>query len=122
MQTLFRFLIDRTKRKANGKNDNDKRTKIVVKKEPDAYVWLIFTLEGVRYFTSKESLEEEANNFILEYKNSFFVKTVHADRAAADDVHEMLRKKFGKIEKAKLTEFMTNQVNINKDKIEEIVN
>ena len=30
-----------------------------------------FTLEGVRYFTSKESLEEEANNMILEDKNEF---------------------------------------------------
>ena len=72
-------MIDRTKRNANCKNDNEKRTKTVVKEEPDAYVWSIFTLEGVRYFTSKESLEEEANNFISEYKDLFFVKTVHAD-------------------------------------------
>ena len=33
----------------------------------------------------------------------------------------MLRKKFGKMEKAALTEFMTNQVNIDKDKIKKII-
>ena len=113
--------MDRTKWKANGKNDNDNHTKVVVKKEPDSYVWSIFTLKGVRYFTSKVSLEEEANNFISENKDDFFVKTVHADRAASDSAHEMLRKKFEKMDKATLTEFMTNQVDIDKDKIEKIV-
>ena len=58
----------------------------------------------------------------MEDKDEFFVKTVHADRAATDAVHEMLRKKFGKMDKATLTEFMTNQVNMNKDKIKTIVN
>ena len=108
-------MIDRTKWKSNGKNDNDKRTKVVVKEEPDAYVWLIFTLEGVRYFTSKESLEEESNNFKSEDKDSFVVKTVHEYQAATNAAHEMLRKKFGNMDKAALTEFMINQVNIDKD-------
>ena len=113
-QKLFQFLVDRTKWKANGKNDNDKRTRVIVKEEPGAYVWSIFTLEGLSYFTLKESLEEEAKNFISDNKNEFFVKTVHAYCAAADAAHEMLRKKFAKIDKAALTEFMTNQVKIDK--------
>ena len=95
---------------------------MVVKEEPDDYVWSIFTLEGVIYFTSKESLEEEANNMISEDKNAFFVKTVYVDCAAADAANKMLRKKLEKMDKATLTEFMTNQVNINNNKIEKIVN
>ena len=81
----------------------------------------IFTLKGVKDFTSKESLEEEANNFILANRDELFVKTVHADWTAANAAHEILRKKFGKTGKAALTEFMTNQVNIDKDKIKKIV-
>ena len=73
------------------------------------------------YFTSKKSLEEEANNFILEDKHLFFVKTVNADSAAADAANEMLRKKFGKMDKATLKEFMANQVDIDKYKIVKIV-
>ena len=93
-------MFDRLKWKANGKNDYDNLKKVVVKEERDAYVWSIFTLEGVSYFTSKESLEEEANNMISEEKNAFFVKTVYVDCAAADAAHDMLRKKFGKMYKA----------------------
>ena len=120
-QTLFRFLIDRTKRKTNGKNDNDKSKKVIVKEEPDAYVWSIFTLEGVSYFTSKEILEEEANNMILEDKNTFFVETVHVDCKAADDAHKMLKKKFEKMDKGTLTAFMTNNINISKVYIQKII-
>ena len=117
---MFRFLIDRLKRKANVKNGNESLKKAVVKEEPDAYVWSIFTLEGVSYFTLKEIIEEEANIMVLEDKNAFFVKTVHVDHAAADAAHEMLRKKSRKINKATLTEFMTNQVDINNNKIKRL--
>ena len=72
---------------------------MVVKEEPDAYVWSIFTLKGVRYFMSKESLEEEANNFILDNTDEFFVKNVHVDQGAANAAHEILRKKFRKMYK-----------------------
>ena len=50
-----------------------------MKEETNAYVWSIFTLEGVSYFALKASLEEEANNMVSEDKNAFFVKTVHVD-------------------------------------------
>ena len=86
-------MIDRLKQKSNGKNDNFNCKKVVVKKKPEAYVWSIFTLEGARYFKSKEGLKEEANNFISRNKDEFFVKTAHADCAAANAAHEMLRKK-----------------------------
>ena len=54
---------------------------------------------------------------ILEDKNAFFVKTVHVDCAAVDAAHKILRKKFREMDKSMLTEFMTNQINIDKDKI-----
>ena len=59
---------------------------------------------------------------ILEDKNEFLVKTVHVDCAAVDSLHKMLRKKFGKMNKAAMKVFETLQVNINEDKIKKIVN
>ena len=53
---------------------------------------------------------------ILDKKNKFFVKAVHVDRAATDAAYKMLRKKFGKMEKAALKEFETLQISIDKDK------
>ena len=100
----------------------DKLTKAVVKGEIYSYVWSIFTLEAVLYYTSKESLEEEANKILALDKDAFFIRAVHVDQPAADAAHELLRKKFGKMEKATLTEFMTNQVNITKIDIQEIIN
>ena len=53
---------------------------------------------------------------ISDEKNEFFVKTVHVYRAATDAADKMLRKKFGKMNKAAFNEFKTLQVSINEDK------
>ena len=100
----------------------DKRTKTVVKNEIYSYVCYIFTLEAVLYYTLKESLEEEANKILALDKDAFFIRAVHVDQPAADAAHDLLRKKFGKMDKATLTELMTNQVNITKIDIQKIIN
>ena len=58
---------------------------------------------NVIYFTAKERLKEEANNMILDDKNELFVKNVHVNRAATDDTHKMLRKKWEKMNNDELT-------------------
>ena len=70
----------------------DKLTKAVVKEETYAYVWSIFTLDVMLYYTSKESLEEEANKILALDKDAFFIRTVHADQPAADAAHDLLKK------------------------------
>ena len=75
-----------------------------------------FYFGNVIYFTSKECLKEEANKMISDEKNEFFAKTVSVTGAASDAADKMLRKKFGKMNKADLKEFKTLQVSINKDK------
>ena len=44
---------------------------------------------------------------ISDKKNEFFVKTVCVDSAATDNADKMLRKKFGKMDKAAMKVFET---------------
>ena len=75
----MRNLINRSKQKTDCNSIINKRKKAVVKEETHAYVWSIFTLDAVLYYTSKESLEEEANKILELDKDKFFIKTVHVD-------------------------------------------
>ena len=106
MHTLSQFLIDRIKQKANGKSDSEKRTKVVVRCIKMA-MYNQFSLWECEFLTAKERLKEEVHNMLSDDKNKFFVKTVHVNRAATDAAHKMLRKKFGKMDKAAMKVFET---------------
>ena len=82
----------------------------------------MFTSDVVLYYTSKESLEEKANKILTLDKDAFFIRSVHVDQPAADAAHDLLKKKIRKIDKATLTDFMTNQVNTTKIDIQKIIN
>ena len=79
-------------------------------------------LDAVIYYTSQKSLKEETNKILAQDKDAFFIRAVHVDRPDADAAHDLLRIKFGKMYKATLTEFTTNQVNTTKIDIKKIIN